>query len=485
MTALKDILHGIPVRHVVGNLHVAIGGLCFDSRKATDGSMFVAVVGTQVDGHHYIDDAVARGASVVLCEQLPKATNDEVTYIQVEDTAFALGVSAANYFGNPSTKLKLVGVTGTNGKTTITTLLYRLFMQLGYEAGLVSTVQNQVGKLTVAATHTTPDPIALNGLLQEMVDAGCDYCFMEVSSHAIVQQRIAGLNFAGGIFSNITHDHLDFHKTFDAYIRAKKRFFDDLNPFAFALSNADDKNGAVMLQNTFAHKKTYGLKRMADFKAKVIESHFDGMLLQLDGHEVWVKLVGGFNAYNMAAVYGAAILLEQETMKVLTALSNISGAEGRFDTVISKGGVIGIVDYAHTPDAVRNVLETIRALRKESQQIITVLGCGGDRDRAKRPKMAAVAVENSDKVIITSDNPRTEDPLEIIKDMEAGIPRDRKRNTFSIADRREAIRAACHLAQAGDIVLVAGKGHEKYQEINGQRVDFDDRETLTNALDER
>lgn len=485
MIALKHILHGIPVRQVVGNLNVTVVDLCFDSRKAVRNGMFVAVLGTQVDGHHYVDSAIAQGAAVVLCERMPEVIKDDVTYIQVDDTAFALGVSASNYFGNPSAKLKLVGVTGTNGKTTIATLLHKLFRQLGYQTGLLSTVQNQVGDRIVAATHTTPDPIALNQLLQEMVNDGCDYCFMEVSSHAIVQQRIAGLNFAGGIFSNITHDHLDFHKTFDAYIHAKKRFFDDLNPFAFALANADDKNGAVMLQNTFAHKKTYALKSMADFKAKIIESHFDGMLLQLDGHEVWVKLVGGFNAYNVTAVYGAAILLEQETMKVLTALSNISGAEGRFDTVISKGGIIGVVDYAHTPDAVRNVLETIRSLRKSDQQIITVLGCGGDRDRTKRPKMAAVAVENSDKVIITSDNPRTEDPLEIIGDMEAGVAKDQKRRVFSIADRREAIRAACHLAQAGDIVLVAGKGHEKYQEINGQRYDFDDREILINALDER
>ena len=485
MNALKDILHGIPVRHVVGNLNVSVAGLCFDSRKATPQSVFVAVAGTQVDGHRYIDSAIERGASVVLCEQVPGTTNDDVTYIQVEDTAFALGVSASNFFGNPSSRLKLVGVTGTNGKTTIATLLYKLFRQLGHEAGLISTVRNQVGANVVPATHTTPDPIALNGLLHEMVAAGCDYCFMEVSSHAIVQQRIAGLNFVGGVFSNITHDHLDFHKTFDAYIQAKKRFFDDLDRFAFALSNADDKNGAVMLQNTFAHKRTYGLKRMADFKARVVESHFDGMLVQLDGHEVWVKLVGGFNAYNIAAVYGAAILLEQETMKVLTALSTITGAEGRFETIISKEGVIGVVDYAHTPDAVQNVLETIRDLRKEGQQIITVLGCGGDRDRTKRPMMAAVAIDSSDKVIITSDNPRSEDPLKIIHDMEAGIPQGKKRNTFSIADRREAIRAACHLAQPGDIVLVAGKGHEKYQEINGQRLDFDDREVLTKALEER
>jgi len=485
MKELKDILHGIPVRHVVGNLHVAVADLCFDSRQVTPNSMFVAVVGTQVDGHRYVENAITLGATVILCETMPEATHDQVTYIQVEDTAFALGVSASNYFGNPSAKLKLVGVTGTNGKTTIATLLYKLFRQLGHGAGLISTVQNQVGDRTVAATHTTPDPIALNRLLQEMVDGGCDYCFMEVSSHAIVQQRIAGLNFAGAIFTNITHDHLDFHKTFDAYIHAKKRFFDDLDRSAFALSNADDRNGAVMLQNTFAHKRTYGLKSMADFKAKVIESHFDGMLLQLDGQEVWVKLVGGFNAYNITAVYGAAILLEQETMKVLTALSNITGAEGRFDTMISKDGIVGIIDYAHTPDAVQNVLEAIQGLRKGNQQIITVLGCGGDRDRAKRPKMAAVAVKNSDKVIITSDNPRTEEPQKIINEMEAGIPAEKKRSTFSIADRREAIRAACHLAQSGDIVLVAGKGHEKYQEINGQRYDFDDREVLVKALDER
>ncbi|SEL33052.1 UDP-N-acetylmuramoyl-L-alanyl-D-glutamate--2,6-diaminopimelate ligase [Parapedobacter koreensis] len=485
MIALKDILHGIPVRQVMGNLNVAVSDLCFDSRKVVPNGMFVAVLGLHTDGHAYIDAAIGLGATVVICEKLPEAIHDDVTYIQVDDSAFALGVSASNYFGNPSKKLRLVGVTGTNGKTTIVTLLYKLFRKLGYEAGLLSTVHNLVGDNVVAATHTTPDPLALNKLLHEMVEAGCDYCFMEVSSHAIVQQRIAGLNFAGGIFSNITHDHLDFHKTFDEYIKAKKAFFDGLDRFAFALSNADDKHGSVMLQNTFAHKKTYGIKSMADFKAKVIESHFDGMLLNLDGQEVWVKLVGNFNAYNLLAVYGAAILLEQETMKILTALSNITGAEGRFDTTISKNGVIGVVDYAHTPDAVQNVLETIQGLRKNKTHIITVLGCGGDRDKTKRPAMAAVAVKHSDKVIITSDNPRTEDPLQIIHDMEAGISKDERRNVFSIADRREAIRAACHLAQPGDIVLVAGKGHEKYQEINGQRHDFDDKAVLMNAFNEQ
>ncbi|WP_257657735.1 UDP-N-acetylmuramoyl-L-alanyl-D-glutamate--2,6-diaminopimelate ligase [Parapedobacter lycopersici] len=485
MMPLKDILHGIPVQQVVGNLNVSIDQLGFDSRKAGANSLFVAIRGVHTDGHRYISDVIAQGAIAVLCETLPESTSDEVTYIQVADTAFALGVSAANYYGNPSRKLKLVGVTGTNGKTTVATLLYKLFRELGYEAGLLSTVENRVGDRVLAATHTTPDPVALNALMHEMVDGGCDYCFMEVSSHAVAQQRIAGLNFAGGIFTNITHDHLDFHGTFDAYIKAKKTFFDGLDRYAFALTNADDKNGQVMLQNTFAHKRAYGLTHMADFKAKVIESHFDGMLLQLDGHEVWVKLVGGFNAYNILAVYGAAILLEQETVKVLTALSNLSGAEGRFDITISKTGVIGIVDYAHTPDAVKNVLETIRGLRKNGEQIITVLGCGGDRDKTKRPEMAAVAVGQSDKLIITSDNPRTEDPLQIIREMEAGISEKDRRSVFSIADRKEAIRAACHLAQPGDIVLVAGKGHEKYQEINGIRHEFDDKAVLANAFNEQ
>ncbi len=485
MMPLKDILHGIPVQQVVGNLNVSIDQLGFDSRKAGANSLFVAIRGVHTDGHRYISDVIAQGAIAVLCETLPESTNDDVTYIQVADTAFALGVSAANYYGNPSRKLKLVGVTGTNGKTTVATLLYKLFRELGYEAGLLSTVENRVGDRVLAATHTTPDPVALNALMHEMVDGGCDYCFMEVSSHAVAQQRIAGLNFAGGIFTNITHDHLDFHGTFDAYIKAKKTFFDGLDRYAFALTNADDKNGEVMLQNTFAHKRAYGLTHMADFKAKVIESHFDGMLLQLDGHEVWVKLVGGFNAYNILAVYGAAILLEQETVKVLTALSNLSGAEGRFDITISKTGVIGIVDYAHTPDAVKNVLETIRGLRKNGEQIITVLGCGGDRDKTKRPEMAAVAVGQSDKLIITSDNPRTEDPLQIIREMEAGISEKDRRSVFSIADRKEAIRAACHLAQPGDIVLVAGKGHEKYQEINGVRHEFDDKAVLANAFNEQ
>lgn len=485
MMVLKDILHGIPVQHVIGELHVEVSSLAFDSRKVTSQSMFVAVRGTLSDGHDFMEGAIKQGARVIMCEQLPPSPRSAVTYIQVADTAFALGVAAANYFGNPSKQLRLVGVTGTNGKTTVATLLFKLFTELGYQSGLISTVQNQIGDKIIASTHTTPDPIALNSLIRDMVEAGSDYCFMEVSSHAIVQQRIAGLNFAGGIFTNITHDHLDFHKTFSEYIKAKKMFFDGLDRFAFALTNSDDKNGAVMLQNTFAHQKTYGLRSIADFKAKIIENHFDGMLLQLDGREVWVKLVGDFNAYNVLAVYGAAILLEQETLKVLTALSQVTGAEGRFDTSISPNGVIGIVDYAHTPDAVRNVLETIQGLRKNKEQIITVLGCGGDRDTSKRPEMALVAAKHSDKVIITSDNPRSENPEQIIRQMEAGVPADRRRNVFTIADRREAIRAACHLAQSGDIILVAGKGHEKYQEIAGVKYDFDDKEILTKTFNEQ
>lgn len=482
---LKELLHAIPVLQVVGSLDVEVEAITFDSRQVKQGTLFVAVRGVHTDGHLYVVDVIQKDAAVVVVEDIPESIEESVTYIQVGDSAYALGILASNFYGNPSQSLKLVGVTGTNGKTTVATLLFNLFQQLGYYVGLLSTVENRIGTTIVPATHTTPDPVALNKLLRQMVDDGCDYCFMEVSSHAVVQQRIVGLRFAGGIFTNITHDHLDFHGTFDNYIKAKKKFFDDLDGFAFALTNVDDKNGSVMLQNTIAHRKSYGLHNMADFKAKVLESHFDGMLLHIDTHELWVKLVGGFNAYNLLAAYATAILLEQETSKVLVALSEISGAEGRFETVRSKTGIVGIVDYAHTPDAVENVLETIKDLRASGQQIITVLGCGGDRDKTKRPEMAKVALKYSDKLIITSDNPRTEDPKQIIKDMEAGITIDKKKNTFSIADRREAIRAACHLANPGDIVLVAGKGHEKYQEINGVRHHFDDREELENTFNEQ
>lgn len=475
---LKDLLHAIPVTDYRGSLETEVSSLCLDSRKVQQGSAFVAVRGHQTDGHLYLGKAIELGASVLVVEELPAEINEGLVYVVVADSAYALGVMASNFYGNPSAKLKLVGVTGTNGKTTIATLLFNLFQKLGFHVGLLSTVQNMIGDRKVEATHTTPDPISLNALLREMVEDGCDYCFMEVSSHAVVQQRIAGLRFVGGIFSNITHDHLDFHGTFAHYIKAKKKFFDDLDRSAFALSNIDDKNGLVMLQNTFAHKKTYGLHQMADFKAKILENHFDGMLLQIDGQEVWVKLVGDFNAYNLLAVYGAAILLEQETVKVLTALSEITGAEGRFETLKSSTGVVAIVDYAHTPDAVENVLETINGLRQAGQQIFTVLGCGGDRDKTKRPEMAEVAARLSDKVVLTSDNPRSEDPATIIKEMEVGVPADKKKNVFSITDRREGIRAAFHLAQPGDVILVAGKGHEKYQEIQGVKNHFDDKEEL-------
>lgn len=481
---LKELLHAIPVIDYRGSLDTEVSALCLDSRKAVKGSAFVAVRGHQTDGHLFVNKAIELGASVVLVEELPEEIKEDVVYVVVGDSAYALGVMASTFYGNPSSKLKLVGVTGTNGKTTVATLLFNLFSRLGFHVGLLSTVQNQIGERVVEATHTTPDPISLNSLLKEMVEDGCDYCFMEVSSHAVVQQRIAGLKFAGGIFTNITHDHLDFHGTFANYIKAKKKFFDDLDRYAFALTNIDDKNGQVMLQNTFAHKKTYGLHQMADFKAKILESHFDGMLLQVDGQEVWVKLVGDFNAYNLLAVYGASILLEQETVKVLMALSEITGAEGRFETMKSSTGVVAIVDYAHTPDAVENVLETIGGLRKPGQQILTVLGCGGDRDKTKRPEMAEVASRLSDKVVLTSDNPRTEDPATIIKEMEVGIPGDKRKNVFSITDRREAIRAAFHLAQPGDVILVAGKGHEKYQDINGVKNHFDDKEELIKIFNE-
>lgn len=485
MRPLKELLHAIPVTDYHGDLDAVVLSLCFDSREVEPGSAFVAVRGYQTDGHRFIHQAVKQGARAIIVEEFPDDLSAEVTYIRVADTAYVLGVMASNYYGNPSQKLKLVGVTGTNGKTTVVTLLFNLFQKMGHRVGLLSTVRNQIDTKEVEATHTTPDPISLNALLKEMVEAGCGFCFMEVSSHAVAQQRIAGLHFAGGVFTNITQDHLDYHGSFPAYIKAKKKFFDNLDRAAFALTNVDDKNGQVMLQNSFAHRKTYGLHQMADFRAKILESHFDGMLLSIDAQEVWVKLVGGFNAYNLLAVFGTAILLEQETMRILTALSEVSGASGRFETLKSPNGVVVIVDYAHTPDAVANVLKTVGSLRKNQQQVLTVLGCGGDRDKGKRPEMAAVASELSDKLVLTSDNPRSEDPGQIIKDMEAGISEDRKKNMFSITDRREAIRAAMHLAQPGDIVLVAGKGHETYQEIKGVRHHFDDKEEVIKIFNEQ
>ena len=482
MRYLSDIIDGLAFTELQGSADVEISAIVFDSRKVVPGSLFVAVKGTLVDGHDYIEQAVKDGAIAVICEELPAHVTGEVDFLMVADSSVALGIVAANFYDSPSAKLKLVGVTGTNGKTTIATLLYKLFRDLGYKCGLLSTVENQVNGQVVKATHTTPDPVELNALLADMVEQGCDYCFMEVSSHAVVQHRIVGLHFAGGIFSNLTHDHLDYHKTFDSYLKAKKSFFDSLPKDSFALTNLDDKNGNVMLQNTKAHKKTYGLKSMADYKAKIIENQFEGLLLNIDNEEVWFKLVGRFNAYNLMAVYATAMLLEQDRSKVLTSLSKLSGAAGRFDYIVSANKIIGIIDYAHTPDAVQNILSTVHDVRKGKERVITVIGCGGDRDKTKRPIMAKVACEWSDKVILTSDNPRSEDPAEIIKEMEEGVDPAFKRNTISITDRREAIKTAVHLAQPGDIIVVAGKGHETYQEIKGVKTHFDDKEELMNIF---
>ena len=479
---LQDILYGVAITNRVGAANREVDALSFDSRAVAPGSVFFAIKGTVVDGHKYIEQTIEAGASVIICEEMPVSLKEDVSYIQVQNSSVALGQMAANFFGNPSQDLKLVGITGTNGKTTIATLLFKLFRGLGHSVGLISTVENQINDRIIPATHTTPNPIALNQLLRDMVEAGCTHCFMEVSSHAVVQHRIEGLEFTGAVFSNITHDHLDFHKTFDNYIKAKKQFFDKLPKTAFALTNADDRNGMVMLQNTVASKKTYALKQIADFKAQIIENRFSGLNLEIDQVDVFFKLVGSFNAYNLLAAYGTAILLGEEKMNVLTVLSSLTGAEGRFDYVSNDQDIIGIVDYAHTPDAVQNVLSTIANIRKGTEQVITVIGCGGDRDKSKRPVMAQVACDWSDKVILTSDNPRTEDPLEILKEMEAGVSPSNKRKTLVIADRREAIKTACHLARPGDIILVAGKGHEKYQEINGVRQHFDDKEILKEQL---
>jgi UDP-N-acetylmuramoyl-L-alanyl-D-glutamate--2,6-diaminopimelate ligase len=450
-----------------------------DSRQVIPGSCFIAIAGTVADGHVFIDAAIKNGAAAIICERMPVSFQENITYVQVENTAAAAGFISHRFYGEPSNNFKLVGVTGTNGKTTIATLLYKLFTALGYTCGLVSTVQNQVGDKVIAATHTTPDAITLNALLKEMQDAGCRYVFMECSSHAIEQQRIAGLNFAGALFSNISHDHLDYHKTFNNYIEVKKSWFDGLPKSSFAISNADDKRGAIMLQNTVAKKYYYSLKTMADFKGKVLDNSLSGLHMMINDTEVHFKLIGEFNAYNLLAVYGAAVCLGQDKQEVLLRLSNTDGAEGRFDYSISAAeNVVGIVDYAHTPDALINVLATIRNLRHGNEKIITVVGCGGNRDKTKRPVMAEVACEYSDKVIFTSDNPRNEDPLEIIKDMEAGVNVLGRKKYISIADRREAIKTAVSLSHREDIVLIAGKGHEKYQEIKGVKYDFDDKKVL-------
>jgi UDP-N-acetylmuramoyl-L-alanyl-D-glutamate--2,6-diaminopimelate ligase len=476
---LQDTLYKVAIRSVEGNTAVAINNLQIDSRKVTAGTCFIAVQGAVTDGHKFIDVAIANGAIAVICQVLPVNLSATVTYIQVDDCLQAAGIMSHNFFGEPSTKIKLVGVTGTNGKTTIATLLFKLFTALNYKCGLISTVQNQIGNAIITATHTTPDAISLNALLQRMVAQGCQYVFMEVSSHAIHQHRIAGLQFVGALFSNITHDHLDYHKTFDEYIRVKKSWFDDLPTTAFAISNADDKRGAVMLQNTVAKKYFYSLKTLADFKGKILDNGLSGLHLVLNETDVHFRLIGEFNAYNLLAVYGAAICLGQNKSETLQILSSVTGAEGRFDYIVSNAEkLIGIVDYAHTPDALLNVLATIKKLKQGHEQVITVVGCGGDRDKTKRPIMAQVACEYSDKIILTSDNPRSEDPLEILKDMEAGVKIVAKKKVLTIADRKEAIKTAVTLAQKEDIVLIAGKGHEKYQEIKGVKHDFDDKKIL-------
>ncbi len=478
---LEPILSNVIIEKKVGNSNREISKVVFDSRKVEVASLFVAVKGTQVDGHQFIEKAVESGATVIVCETFPSIFNESVLYIKVANSAAALGMIAHNYYGQPSNNLQLIGITGTNGKTTTVTLLHRLFSELGFKVGLLSTVENKIGQEIIPSTHTTPDAIAINELLKEMVNQGCEYAFMEVSSHAIHQERINGLVFRGGAYTNISHDHLDYHKTFKEYINAKKKFFDDLPKTAFALTNVDDKNGKIMVQNTKAKKATYGVQRMADFKAKILDNRIEGLHLMVNDQELYCRLVGVFNAYNLLTVYGIGKLLEFDDLELLTILSNLPAAEGRFDTVV-KNNKVGIVDYAHTPDALVNVLDTIQKVAKRTQKIITVVGCGGDRDKVKRPIMAKVACEKSDMVILTSDNPRSEDPDAILNDMEKGIPETANHKTLVISDRKQAIKTACKFAKAGDIILVAGKGHEKYQEIKGKKFPFDDKQTLINEL---
>ncbi len=475
---LKDILYKVSLNSVSGNTDREINGIFFDSRLVGEGSLFVATTGTQSDGHQFIDKSIEKGAVAIVCQVMPEVLKPGITYVQAVNSSAALGIMAANYYGNPSTKLKLVGVTGTNGKTTTVTLLHQLFLNMGYNTGLLSTVENKINNEIIPSTHTTPDAVSLNHFLSKMVESGCTHCFMEVSSHAVVQHRISGLHFQGALFTNISHDHLDYHKTFDEYIKAKKGFFDMLGADAFALINKDDKRGMVMLQNTKAKQYTFALKTIADFKAKIITNSFTGLEMDIDGQQVWFKLIGNFNAYNLVGVYATAILLGEDKDETLTQLSNLDAARGRFEKIISKTGITAIVDYAHTPDAVENVLETVNDLKQGTEQIITVIGCGGNRDATKRPFMADIATRLSDRVILTSDNPRDEDPQSIIDQMEQGISITNKKKSLSILDRKEAIKTACLLAQEGDIILIAGKGHEDYQEIKGVKHHFDDKEII-------
>jgi UDP-N-acetylmuramoyl-L-alanyl-D-glutamate--2,6-diaminopimelate ligase len=481
-TSLQHILFGVALREVIGSTNQEIVDIQIDSRLIQAGTAFVAIKGVQVDGHQFITTAIEKGATVIVCETLPATTKEGITYIVVANTQEAVALMAHQFYGQPSTKIKLVGVTGTNGKTTVATLLFKLFSEMGYTCGLVSTVQNQIGDRIIPATHTTPDAIRLNALLAEMVAAGCSHVFMESSSHAIHQHRITGLQFTGAAFTNITHDHLDYHETFEEYVRVKKAFFDHLGPTAFAITNLDDPNGAVMLANTKAKQYSYALHAPATYKGKILENQLTGLVLNVNDKEVHCRLIGTFNAYNFLAVYGIAIQLGEQSEQVLTVLSALTGAEGRFDYIISSENSIGIVDYAHTPDALQNVLETIAKLKKGGETVITVVGCGGDRDKTKRPVMAQVACDLSDKVIFTSDNPRSEDPNQIIKDMELGLSSAAKRKYVNIVDRYEAIKAAVNFSKPGDIILIAGKGHEKYQDIKGVKHDFDDKAILQNIF---
>jgi len=482
---LDIILNDIEILSFSGERNREIENIVFDSRKVTENSLFVAVKGSKSDGHDFIGKAVESGASAIICEKLPEFTTPGVSWIVTGDSAGALGQVSSNFFGNPSSFMKLTGVTGTNGKTTIATLLFRVFSGLGYKCGLFSTVCNYIVDKEMEATHTTPDPVQLNRIMSDMVKAGCDYAFMEVSSHASDQKRIAGLEFAGGIFTNLTHDHLDYHRTFDRYLAAKKSWFDSLPEKAFALVNADDKNGMVMLQNCNARHYTFSVRGMADFRCGIIEQSFQGMGLRIMGEEVWTKFIGDFNASNLLAVYSAAVLLGADSREVLTILSEMNSVSGRLEVIRSRGGITGIVDYAHTPDALLNVISTLNKIRKADVSLITVVGAGGDRDRTKRPKMAAISAEGSTRLILTSDNPRTEDPEKILDDMEEGLTADMRNRSVRICDRREAIKTAVMLANPGDVILVAGKGHETYQEVNGVKHHFDDREELRKALSDK
>ncbi|MDH7445172.1 UDP-N-acetylmuramoyl-L-alanyl-D-glutamate--2,6-diaminopimelate ligase [Aquimarina sp. 2201CG14-23] len=482
MIELKDILYKVPINAVVGDTTTRINKVEFDSRKINQDDIFVAIRGSIVDGHKYIEKAIDKGAIGVICEEMPEIMVDGIVYVQVEDAQKALAIIAANYYGTPSENLKLVGVTGTNGKTTIATLLYQLFKMAGYKVGLLSTVKILVDDIAYKATHTTPDSLTINHYLKEMNMAGVEYCFMEVSSHGIDQKRTAGLVFEGGVFTNLSHDHLDYHNTFKEYRDVKKVFFDELSNKAFALVNHDDKNGSFMLQNTKAKQYTYALKSYADFRGQILENNLGGLLLKLNDHEVWTKLIGSFNAYNLLAIFGTAELLGLETLEILQLLSDLESVSGRFQYLISEKKITAIVDYAHTPDALKNVLETINNIRTNNETLITVVGCGGDRDKTKRPVMGNIATILSNKVVFTSDNPRTENPVQIIEDIEKGVEPQNYKKILSITDRKQAIRTACQLADENDIILIAGKGHETYQETNGERIDFNDFEIVREEL---